>query len=154
MPRFHTITRIVAAAVAIGAIAAPTAVARPGGPASAQASTAVQRAQRAGDLRHLEAANSIRFVDTVDGKRWQDLRHLEAGNSIQPADTAGGRRVQDLRHLEAGNSIRPVDAVDGKPHAGGQGDGTPWVTIGVVAAMCLALAGAAAVVLTRPRVAT
>jgi hypothetical protein len=122
MPRFHTIARAVAAAAVTGALAAPAAGASP--PASA-----VQQAQRVQDLRHLEAGNSIRSVDTVDGKR-----------------------VQDLRHLHAGNSIHSVNTVDGQALPAGPDDGTPWVTIaGIVAAVCLVLGGAAAVGRTRSR---
>jgi hypothetical protein len=146
MPRFHTITRTAVTAVAIGALAAPAAIASPDGPASPEASAAARQSQQVQDLRHLEAGNSIRSVDTVNGKRIQDLRHLEAGNSIRSVDTVNGKppvyRSYDYE-ARAPQQAQPA----------GADDGTPWATIAIVlGAMCLVVGGAAAAVgRTRPR---
>jgi hypothetical protein len=127
MPRQRFMHTLVTA-LAFVALAAPTALARPGGPASPEASDATARSERVQDLRRLNAGNSIRTSS------------LAGTNSKTPA--VGHGPVYWSYDYEAG---RPAT------HSANADDGTPWTTIGVGLAGAFLLAGGAAAIVGRIR---
>src|ERR1700754_735118 len=106
------LTRTLALALAIMALAAPSALARPGGPASAAAQAAALKAQRAQDMRK------------------QDLRHLAAGKLVHVL-----RDVPPVYVPPAADPSRVYWSYDyeaQKPTAqpvSNRDDGTPWPAI-------------------------
>jgi hypothetical protein len=118
MSRLQSLPRTLAAALAIAALAAPMAAARPmDSPAGAHA---------------------------APSERTQDLRHLAAGGKIQTSSLAG---TSETQLDDAGpvywshDNTAPIPAAQ----AVDADDGTPWMVIGIaVAGVCLLIAAAAA----------
>jgi hypothetical protein len=127
MPR-HTLIRSLVAVLAAAALVAPAANARPADVVSPQArnAAATAKANRAQDLRRLDAANDIRSAPYPSGKsNPREAYYSSYGTSAKPYQAA------------------PAVATD---------DGTPWTTIvlGFAAAMLL-IAALAAARRARPR---
>jgi hypothetical protein len=89
MHRSHTLTRTLVAALAIVALAAPPALAHPGGPASPAAREAIARAEHARDLRttppywsyeyQAPAPQAAPSVESDDGTSWTAIAGGLAG---------------------------------------------------------------------------
>jgi hypothetical protein len=109
------LTRTLAAALAIAALAAPAAFARP-----------------TEAWPHLYAVGPVNALGTDVGARDQQA----------PADTSQDLRSPDAADTNAPQSPQPVTF---SPTHTVEKDGTPWSTIGLLlGGACLALAGAAA----------
>jgi len=136
MPRSHTLPRTVAAALAITALAAPAALARPVDLRSPDTKDAAAQADAPQDMR----SPDTRDAATSPSAREQDLRHLEAG--VQTSSLAGTTSDPAIEAALAqeryyATSVKaaplPVAAQTGVS----DGDGAPWVVF------ALGLAGAA-----------
>jgi hypothetical protein len=129
MPRLNTLPRTLAAVLAIGALAAPMAAARPLPPE----------------------------YQTAPSERVQDLRHLEAGN-MHTSSLAGTTETNlDTLGPVYWSYDHPAPIPASQPTT--VDDGTPWTTIGIgLAAACFLIAAAAALTARlragSPRVAT
>jgi hypothetical protein len=159
MPRSYTVTRTLAAALAIGAIAAPAALARPVQdfrmPDTKDAAAQSQRGQ------------DMRMPDTKDAaaqsQRAEHLRRVLAGSHIHTSSLAGttdrgpvywtyDHPAPDPKLAAAlaqehyySTSVRPAP-VQQPAGPGGSDDGTPWALIGLgLAGAALATAGAAGI---------
>ena len=118
MPRLNTLARTLAAVLAIGALAAPMAAARPLPP-------------------------EYRTNYTAPSERVQDLRHLKAGN--MHTSSLAGTTETNLGTLGPvyWSYDHPAPIPASQPTT--VDDGTPWMTIGIgVAAACFLIAAAAA----------
>jgi len=124
MSHRHSLTRTLAAALAIAAIAAPASSARPSGPASPQAQAAAAKAERVQDLRRLKAGSSIRTS-------------RPAGTT---SDSAQGPVYWSYEYAApAPSSARAVDA----------GDGIPWALLAIGLAGAALLVGCATAIRVR-----
>jgi hypothetical protein len=119
MTRKQTLSRILAAALATSALAAPAAGARPVDVQPIHVKHAVS--QVAPNARGTNVAAPDQQAPAIH----QDLRSADAIDAGDPGNP------QPVRSA-------PVRAVDG------DGGSTPWLTIGLAFAGCLALAGTAA----------
>jgi hypothetical protein len=119
----HTLTRTLAAALAVSALAAPTALAMPADPPPAHKAAA--KPERVQDLRRLNAGNDVR-------------------TSTTPASTSGrGYTPGELRGREAYYSPanRPTAAQPTTPAA--DTDRAPLLIVLGLAGVCIVLGGAA-----------
>jgi hypothetical protein len=115
MTRTHGLTRILAAVLAIGAVAAPAAVARP-----------------AETWAHLYAVGPINAPGTDVSARDQQAPAATAGQDLRSPDAADPSRPPSPQPV----TFSPTQTVDK--------DGTSWSTIGLLlGGACFALAGAA-----------
>ena len=124
MPHRHSLTRTLAAALAIAAIAAPASSARPSGPASPQAHAAAAKAERVQDLRRLKAGNSIRTSSL-------------AGTT---PDSAQGPVYWSYEYEAP--APKPARATDA-------GDGIPWALLAIGLAGAALLVGCATAIRVR-----
>jgi hypothetical protein len=119
MSRLHIIPRTLVIVLAMTALAAPMAAARPIDPAKTGGAV-------------------------TPSSRVQDLRHLRAGGDLQTSSLAG--TTSKARPGDLGPVYWSYDYAAQAPQARAVSvdDGTPWMTIGIaIAGMCL-LIGAAA----------
>jgi hypothetical protein len=135
MPRSHTLPRTVAAALAITALAAPTALARPIDPLSLDSKDAPVFSGGTQDLRSPDAQ------DAASARR-QDLRHLAAGAGITTSSLAGTTEDPESAAAYAqeryySTSVKPTPVQASTSGGGDTDDGAPW------AIFALSLAGAA-----------
>ena len=143
MPRSHTLPRTVAAALAITALAAPTALARPIDPPSSDTNDTGVAARSTQDLRSPDAQDAA-------SQRRQDLRRLAAGG-MQTSSLAGTTSDPDFAAAYAqeryySTSVKPVPVpVHASTSGGGDtDDGAPWAIFAVsLAGAALAGAGGA-----------
>jgi hypothetical protein len=148
MPRSHTLPRTVAAALAITALAAPTALARPIDPRSSDTKDAAEFTGGTQDLRSPDAQDAA-------SQRRQDLRRLAAGG-MQTSSLAGTTSDPDFAAAYAqeryySTSVKPAPVpVQASTSGGDTDDGAPWAIFALSLAGA-ALAGAGGASLTRVR---
>jgi hypothetical protein len=142
----HTLSRLLAATLAIGALSVPAASARPID-LDSPVGDSVTADLRSADAR--QAASPHTRSELGGSQRVQDLRHLEAGNGattgVSDAATAARGEAQARYYASYGHpqTIHRVVSAD---------DGTPWLTIGgSLAGVCLVLAGSGAIASRRLR---
>jgi hypothetical protein len=146
MPHSHTLTRAVAAALAIAALAAPAALAWPVDQRLPDMSDAAAQSQQRQDLRSPDAR------DAAQSRRVQDLRRLSAGGTIHTSSLAGTtsddkRSATARAHAQEryyGSYDDPAPRPQQTPGTGASDDSTPWAIISLALALAIALAGLAA----------
>jgi hypothetical protein len=131
-----TITRILVAALAIGALAVPTASAKPVEDIHAPLAEAAAKTQKHPDLGAVNAPGATAVDSATDGTV-QDLRRLRAGATFaQRPATAPTWPVNP-------QPLTPTTAVD----VSGDDGGIDWTTVGLsIAGSFLAAGGIAALV--------
>ncbi len=138
MPRSHTLPRTVAAALAIAALAAPAAVARP---IYVPPSPTEDAAGFSGGTQDLRSIDTKDAASASQSEIQQDLRHLRAGG-VQTSSLAGttsdpatDAALAQERYYST--SVKPVPVQQQSTPTGDTDDGAPW------AIFALGLAGAA-----------
>jgi len=127
MTRSQTLIRTLATTLAISALAAPVAGAKP---VNVHAVPYAVPPVTVTDLRAPD--------QQVPASSSQDLRSPDAADAVRPVSP------QDLRSPDAANAGKPVFAQPNQSAPVQTSDGTPWSTIGLALLGCLALAGTAA----------
>ena len=130
MTRSHTLIRTLATTLAISALAAPVAGAKP---VNVHAVPYAVPPVTVTDLRAPD--QQVPAVSPVTA-RGTDLR--------APDQQVPARPSQDLRSPDAADTGQPVIAQPNQSAPVQSSDGTPWPTIGLALLGCLALAGTAA----------
>ena len=140
----HTLTRTLVAALAVMALAAPTALARPADPAPAPAATDSHAvSSRVQDLRRLKAGNSIRTSSLAATSKTPGYTPGETSGREAYYSPAGRAALAQERYYSSYGGT--PSAVNHPARVSVSDDSAPWTTIALgLLGACLMIGAAAA----------